>query len=80
MIIDTPGIRELANIYIPEGIDKTFDEISDLSKNCKFSDCSHTLEKGSAILEALEQGEIEEQRYINFIKLIKNRIITKDHI
>ena len=71
MIIDNPGMRELATISVDIGIDNTFDEISTLAENCKFSDCSHTVEKGCAILEALESGEIDEKRYDNFIKLRK---------
>jgi len=71
MIIDTPGMRELGNISLDEGIDKTFEEIYLLTANCKFNNCSHTVEKGCAVLEALENGEIEEQRYLNFLKLKK---------
>jgi len=71
IIIDTPGMRELGNISISEGIDKTFDEIVGLGKFCQFSDCSHINEKGCAILEALKMGEIEEKRYYNFIKMKK---------
>ncbi|MCB0731136.1 MAG: ribosome small subunit-dependent GTPase A, partial [Ignavibacteriae bacterium] len=52
MIIDTPGMRELANISISDGIEKTFDEITELAENCKYTDCTHTVEKGCAILEA----------------------------
>jgi ribosome biogenesis GTPase len=71
MIIDTPGMRELANISLSEGIEITFDEIAELTKDCKFSDCTHTVEKGCAVLEALENGRLDEQRYNNFIKLKK---------
>ncbi len=71
MIIDTPGMRELGNISVSDGIDKTFDEIIELGRNCKFSDCTHTLEKGCAILEALENGDLKKHRYDNFIKLKK---------
>jgi ribosome biogenesis GTPase len=71
MIIDTPGMRELANISLSEGIEITFDEIAELTKGCKFSDCTHTVEKGCAVLEALESGELDIERYNNFIKLKK---------
>ena len=71
MIIDTPGMRELGNISITEGLDKTFDEIADLAMNCKFTDCTHTVEKGCAVIEALENGELDNERYGNFIKLKK---------
>lgn len=71
MIIDNPGMRELANIMVTNGIESTFEEISDLAEKCKFSDCSHTVEIGCAVLEALEKGEIDRKRYDNFIKLRK---------
>ena len=71
MIIDTPGLRELGNISLNDGIEKTFDEIYTLSQSCKFNNCTHTVEKGCAILEALESGELETQRYFNFMKLKK---------
>ena len=71
MIIDTPGMRELGNIGISEGIEQTFDEIAELSQNCKFADCTHTIEKGCAILNALEKGKLKEERYKNYIKLKK---------
>lgn len=71
MIIDTPGMRELGNISLSQGIEKTFDEISSLIEKCKFADCTHTIEKGCAILEALKNGQISEKRYNNFMKLKK---------
>ena len=71
MIIDTPGMRELGNIGISDGIEKTFDEIAELTNNCKFADCTHTLENGCAVLSALENGELEVERYNNYIKLKK---------
>lgn len=71
MIIDTPGMRELGNIGIADGIEQTFDEIAELSQNCKYADCTHTIEKGCAILAALEEGDLKEERYKNYIKLKK---------
>ena len=69
MIIDTPGMRELGNMSIDTGIDETFSEILALSKNCKYGNCSHTNEKGCAILAAISEGELSEQRYNNYIKM-----------
>jgi ribosome biogenesis GTPase len=71
MLIDTPGMRELGNLSVDTGIDETFAEILELSHNCKFSNCSHTNEKGCAILEAIDQGDLSEQRYKNYIKMKK---------
>jgi ribosome biogenesis GTPase len=71
MIIDTPGMRELANISVSGGIDQTFDEISELSMKCKFNDCTHTNEEGCAVLLALESGKLDEEKYKNYVKLKK---------
>ena len=51
------------------GIDETFLDISELAKQCKFANCSHTTEKGCAILAAIKDGELHEQRYKNFVKM-----------
>ena len=56
---------------VDAGIDETFPEIVALVQECKFSDCSHASEKGCAILRALENGELSEQRYGNYIKMRK---------
>jgi len=71
MIIDTPGMRELGSISIEEGLDETFSEIVELSGRCKFNNCSHTNEKGCAVLSAIESGELSEQRYQNYLKMKK---------
>lgn len=41
MIIDTPGMRELGNSSVASGPDETLSEIRELSRRCKFSNCSH---------------------------------------
>jgi len=69
MIIDTPGMRELGNISVDEGLDETFAEILDLSSQCRFSNCSHSSEQGCAILAAIESGELSERRYRNYLKM-----------
>lgn len=71
MVIDTPGMRELGNFSIEDGLEETFDEISSLATQCKFADCTHTSEKGCAILQAIEDGDISKERYQNFMKMAK---------
>ena len=71
MIIDTPGMRELGSLSVDNGIDETFAEIIDLSRDCKFGNCSHTNEKGCAILNAIGEGDLSQQRYKNYIKMKK---------
>ena len=71
MIIDTPGMRELGNFSVDTGIYGTFDEITELSNQCRYNDCSHTQEQGCSILAALKDGIISQERYQSFIKLNK---------
>lgn len=69
MVIDTPGMRELGNLSVSTGMVETFSEIAALAGQCRFSDCTHSVEKGCAVLKALEDGDLSEQRYKNFIRM-----------
>lgn len=71
IFIDTPGMRELSNFSVDSGLEETFDEIAEIGKQCRFKDCTHTHETGCAVLEALEEGIIDEDRYNNFLKIQK---------
>nr|WP_321410244.1 ribosome small subunit-dependent GTPase A [uncultured Carboxylicivirga sp.] len=70
IIIDSPGVREfgLAIEHI-ESISLSFDDISSIGKSCHFLDCTHTTEPGCAILKAIEDGNINEDQYENYLKL-----------
>lgn len=71
IVIDNPGMRELGMISTESGLDNTFAEISELADQCRYKDCTHTVEKGCAVLNAVEKGEISEDRYKNYIKIYK---------
>jgi ribosome biogenesis GTPase len=71
MIIDTPGMRELGSMSVDDGLDETFSEILELSQICKFANCSHTNEKGCAVMAAIKAGDLSEQRYQNYLKMKK---------
>ena len=71
LIVDTPGMRELGNIGVEEGLKETFPEIGELSQDCRFADCTHSGEPGCAVIQAVESGELSGERYQNFLKLRK---------
>jgi len=71
MLIDTPGMRELGNIGTGDAVDESFSEIRELSAGCRFGDCTHTAEAGCAVLSALKNGELSEERYRSYLKLTK---------
>jgi ribosome biogenesis GTPase len=77
IIIDNPGMRELGVISDETGLGSTFNEIDGLSDQCKYKDCTHTVETGCAILEAVERGEISEERYNNFLKIYKESLYNE---
>jgi len=66
MIIDTPGMRELSNLFVDEGIGQTFAEIDVLARRCRFSDCSHEHEKGCAVQQAIDNGKLSRKRFENY--------------
>ncbi len=67
VVIDTPGMRELG----AKGTDvsNVFDDIQDLERTCKFSDCTHTGEPGCAIKQAIESEKLDQRRFNNYLKL-----------
>lgn len=69
MIIDTPGMRELASIGATTAIRDSFPDIEDLSVHCMFSNCSHGYEKGCAVKNAVVAGDLSEERLQNYNKL-----------
>ncbi|MGA1876466.1 MAG: ribosome small subunit-dependent GTPase A [bacterium] len=71
MLIDTPGMRELGLLGAGDGVNQGFEDILDLSVNCRYADCSHTQEPGCAVLAAMRNGELGKERYSSYMKLKK---------
>lgn len=68
-VLDTPGMRELQVTDAASGISDLFPDLHNLSLECKFSDCSHQVEPGCAILAAIKAGEIDTDRLARWNKL-----------
>ncbi len=62
MVVDTPGLRELALWAGDQGLDRVFAEVVELAAQCRFGDCSHTEEPGCAIQRAIEEGRLNPAR------------------
>lgn len=69
LLVDTPGLRELALWDGADGIAATYDEVSALASSCRFRDCRHEAEPGCAVREAASAGGIEAARLAAFEKL-----------
>lgn len=73
-IIDTPGIRGFGTFDIePEELTSYFKEIFRFSKDCRFSDCTHTHEPGCAVLKAVEEHYISASRYQSYLSMLEDK-------
>jgi len=71
MIVDMPGMRELAIAEVSEGIEESFEDILELALSCRFSNCGHSNEPGCAIVAAIENDELDIDHYDNYLKIQK---------
>jgi len=69
MVIDNPGIREIAFWDDGGGLEAAFAEIEHLADKCRFSDCSHTHEPGCRVLRAVSEGEVMQDRLVSYRKM-----------
>lgn len=73
-IIDTPGIKGFGTFDMePEELTSYFREIFHFSKDCKFSNCTHTHEPGCAVLKALEEHYIAQSRYQSYLGMLEDK-------
>ena len=81
IVADTPGFSsfdtEAMDLVLKENLQFAFHEFAPYIGKCQFNDCSHTKEKGCAILEAMERGEIQPTRHSSYIRLYEHAKKTK---
>ena len=69
-LADTPGIRELGTWALPaEHLDECFPELAPYLRSCAFRSCSHTHEPDCAVVEAVDAGAIDRERYASYVRL-----------
>lgn len=73
ILIDNPGMREVGILDSATGVDATFDMLLQYAQNCRFKDCTHTNEAGCAILQAVENGDLDPNAHENYLKLERER-------
>ena len=77
-IIDTPGIRGFGTFDIEkEELTSYFKEIFHFSKDCRFSNCTHTHEPGCAVLQAIEEHLIAPSRYQSYLSILADKDDSK---
>jgi ribosome biogenesis GTPase len=69
VVIDTPGMREL-QLWADRGsLEGSFEDVAELARACRFSDCRHKTEPGCAVRRAVQQGTLDEARLGSYLKL-----------
>ena len=77
-IIDTPGIKGFGTFDIePEELTGYFKEIFRFSKECRFSNCTHTHEPGCAVRKAVEEHFISQSRYQSYLSMMEDKEESK---
>lgn len=78
IIIDTPGTRELGLWDTKESFSDVFNDIEELSTQCKFRDCKHENEPGCNVKAALQSGILDEKRFESYKKLLRENIYIEN--
>ncbi|MFC4559868.1 ribosome small subunit-dependent GTPase A [Virgibacillus kekensis] len=69
LLIDTPGMRELQLWEGESAMESAFQDVEAFEEACKFNDCQHDTEPGCQVREAIENGELSEERFQSYLKL-----------
>lgn len=73
-LIDTPGIKGFGTFDMEkEELTSYFRDIFHFSKECRFSNCTHTHEPGCAVLQALEDHYIAQSRYNSYLSMLEDK-------
>ena len=73
-LIDTPGIKGFGTFDMErEELTSYFKEIFEFSKQCRFSDCTHTHEPGCAVIKAVEDHYIAQSRYQSYLSMLDDK-------
>ncbi len=73
ILIDNPGMREVGIADSTDGLEITFETIVELSKDCKFKDCTHITEVDCAVIAAVGSGEVDKSSYENYLKMEREK-------
>lgn len=71
LLIDNPGMREVGIADSAGGIETVHADIARFSGNCRYKNCTHVHETGCAVIQALENGQIDAASYDNYLKMVK---------
>jgi ribosome biogenesis GTPase len=69
-VVDSPGLREVGMWGLAsEHLDECFREFRQYIPLCRFGNCTHRVEPGCAVRDAVEKGGISGERYDSYVRL-----------
>lgn len=77
VLLDIPGIRLLDLTVGPEGLDEAFADVTELARQCRFSDCGHSGDEGCAVERAVRDGVLPLRRLQSW-RAIRNEMVAKE--
>ena len=75
-LVDTPGMRELQMSEVSSGVADVFDDIIEITLQCRFTNCTHADEPGCAIRAAFAQGTLAPERFSRWRKLTDEDVVN----
>ncbi|MGC8732225.1 MAG: ribosome small subunit-dependent GTPase A [Halothiobacillaceae bacterium] len=71
-VVDAPGVRDFGVwAMTPEAVLRGFAEIQEAAQACRFANCTHRMEPGCAVKQAVEDGRISARRYQSYLELME---------
>lgn len=74
VLLDNPGLREVGLADAEEGVQRTFGDIEEIARGCRFRDCAHRGEPGCAVHAALIDGRLDQERLQSWLHLRKEAL------
>ena len=77
-MIDSAGMREMQLWTNAAHFGHAFEDIQAFAARCRFRDCAHQGEPGCAVAAAVVQGDLTQERFLNYVKLREEVAQTKE--
>lgn len=78
VIMDTPGMRELALSAEASDLDAGFHDLATRAESCRFRDCTHQGEPGCAVQAAIDRGELSRAQLDDWAKLVREAVYDRE--
>lgn len=80
LLIDASGLREIQLWTDTQNLNSAFEDIGELASTCKFTSCKHQGESGCKVREALLNGDLTQERFLNYMKLKSEVFQSKEEM